>query len=155
MDSISVKWLLPILYDGSYPIEQYNSSGAMMIHQEYGAGGYLGHYDSGQFNTYAFDPMGNGILNVGYSQITNAMQYPLGAYGVMGGTSVPSGYYGMQHNFNYAWNGGQNGFIGLGARLYDPQTGRFVNRDPLGYGGGMNLFGMLMEIRSMGWIQVG
>jgi len=46
------------------------------VHQEYGAGGYLGHYDSGQFNTYAFDPMGNSILTVGYSQITNATQYP-------------------------------------------------------------------------------
>ena len=129
------------LYDGSYPIEQMNASGGLGVHQEYGAGGYLGHYDSGQFNTYAFDPMGNSILTVGYSQITNATQYPLGAYGVVGGTSVPSGYYGMQHNFNYAWNGGQSGLIGLGARLYDPQAGRFVNRDPIGYGGGMNVFG--------------
>jgi len=129
------------LYDGPYPVEQYNSSGAMTIHQEYGAGGYLGHYDSGQFNTYAFDPMGNSILTVGYTQITNATQYPLGAYGVVGGTSVPSGYYGMQHNFNYAWNGGQNGLIGLGARMYDPQTGRFITRDPIGSNGGMNLYG--------------
>jgi hypothetical protein len=28
----------------------------------------------------------------------------------------------------------------LGQRYYDPTQGRFLNRDPLGYGGGMNLY---------------
>ena len=53
----------------------------------------------------------------------------------------PSGYYGVvAHNFNVGWNQ-TNGLLGLGARLYDPQTGRFINRDPIGYAGGMNLYG--------------
>ncbi|MEI6431062.1 MAG: RHS repeat-associated core domain-containing protein [bacterium] len=26
-------------------------------------------------------------------------------------------------------------------RYYDPATGRFVNRDPIGYSGGINLYG--------------
>jgi hypothetical protein len=29
----------------------------------------------------------------------------------------------------------------LGFRFYDPTTGRFLNRDPIGYGGGLNLYG--------------
>ena len=64
----------------------------------------------------------------------------MGAFGTLGGTAYPSGYYGLQHNFNVGWNQ-STGLLGLGARLYDPQTGRFINRDPMGYGGGMNLYG--------------
>ena len=29
----------------------------------------------------------------------------------------------------------------MGHRSYDPRTGRFLTRDPIGYGGGMNLYG--------------
>jgi RHS repeat-associated protein len=29
----------------------------------------------------------------------------------------------------------------MGHRYYDPGTGRFLTRDPAGYGGGMNLYG--------------
>ena len=64
----------------------------------------------------------------------------MGAFGTLGGTAYPSGYYGLAHNFNVGWNQ-TNGLLGLGARLYDLQTGRFINRDPMGYGGGMNLYG--------------
>src|SRR5262245_64054287 len=28
----------------------------------------------------------------------------------------------------------------LGERYYDPSTGRFISRDPIGYGGGENLY---------------
>jgi RHS repeat-associated protein len=46
--------------------------------------------------------------------------------------------------------GGQNGYftdsdtaaglVCLGHRYYDPSTGRFINRDPIGYAGGENLY---------------
>ena len=64
----------------------------------------------------------------------------MGAWGTLGNTAYPSGYYGLAHNFNVGWNQ-TTGLLGLGARLYDSQTGRFINRDPMGYGGGMNLYG--------------
>ena len=33
------------------------------------------------------------------------------------------------------------GLLCLTHRYYDPGTGKFINRDPIGYGGGMNLYG--------------
>jgi uncharacterized protein RhaS with RHS repeats len=33
-----------------------------------------------------------------------------------------------------------NGLYYMGARYYDPEVGRFINKDPIGYMGGINLF---------------
>src|SRR5439155_19284268 len=35
---------------------------------------------------------------------------------------------------------GETGLILCTFRFYDPATGRFLNRDPIGYGGGINLY---------------
>jgi uncharacterized protein RhaS with RHS repeats len=35
----------------------------------------------------------------------------------------------------------ETGLLCLGQRYYDPGTGRFLNRDPVGYAGGENLYG--------------
>ena len=35
----------------------------------------------------------------------------------------------------------ETGLVLMGHRYYDPGTGRFLTRDPIGYGGGMNLYG--------------
>ena len=35
----------------------------------------------------------------------------------------------------------ETGLLCLGHRYYDPGTGRFLNRDPIGYAGGENLYG--------------
>ena len=107
---------------------------------DYGANGYLGVHSVGKFTSYTEDPLGNAVQSVNSSYTLSSPQYPMGAFGTLGGTAYPSGYYGLQHNFNVGWNQ-STGLLGLGARLYDPQTGRFINRDPMGYGGGMNLYG--------------
>ena len=38
------------------------------------------------------------------------------------------------------WQDGETGLYYLRARQYDPATGRFTSADPLGYGGGDNLY---------------
>ncbi|MEM5789899.1 MAG: RHS repeat-associated core domain-containing protein [Syntrophobacteraceae bacterium] len=35
----------------------------------------------------------------------------------------------------------ETGLVLMGWRYYDPETGRFLTRDPIGYSGGMNLYG--------------
>ena len=51
-------------------------------------------------------------------------------------TYDPVGFGGQ---FGY-YKDGATGLYLLGHRYYDPGTGRFLTRDPIGYGGGMNLY---------------
>ena len=69
-------------------------------------------------NAYAYDSFGN-ILNQA-ENVAQPFKY-VGQYGVM---SEPNGFYYMR------------------ARYYDPQVGRFISEDPIGFDGGdVNLYG--------------
>ncbi len=50
------------------------------------------------------------------------------------GVSVPYGYAG-------AWRDGEAGLYRMGARWYDAELGRFLEQDPVGESGGLNLYG--------------
>lgn len=53
-----------------------------------------------------------------------------GAAGDPWGFGAKEGYY----------TDGETGLILCTHRYYDPSTGRFLTRDPMGYGGGLNLY---------------
>ncbi|MBI5874381.1 MAG: RHS repeat-associated core domain-containing protein [Deltaproteobacteria bacterium] len=73
-------------------------------------------------NKYSYDPFGN-ILNE-QETITQPFKF-VGQFGVMTES---------------------NGFYYMRARYYDPNTGRFISEDPLGFGGGdVNLMGYVFN----------
>jgi RHS repeat-associated protein len=63
-------------------------------------------------NQYAYGPFGN-ILNQ-VEAVTQPFKF-VGQFGVM---TEPNGFYYMK------------------ARYYDPEVGRFISEDPIGFGGG-------------------
>ncbi len=76
------------------------------------------------------------------TDVVNAQGKPIGEldYGPYGETEKASGkltdfrYAGMLHH-------APTGFYLTHYRFYDPQTGRWLNRDPIGENGGINLYG--------------
>jgi RHS repeat-associated protein len=65
------------------------------------------------------------------------------AYGTSLGTA-PSGPYGYGAAYGY-FTDSETGLCALAFRHYDPATGRFLNRDPIGYSGGVNLYGYCLD----------
>jgi RHS repeat-associated protein len=92
----------------------------------------------GSTNWYTFDPQGNTALI--YQSVFNfSNPYVTDAYGnlVSGTSAVPYDGFGAQYG-NY--HDPITGWYLMGHRFYAPGQGRFINRDPIGYGGGINLY---------------
>jgi RHS repeat-associated protein len=102
------------------------------------------------FYAFSFDPQGNVIQRqnsgntVGFTYDTASYE----GYGHRGAdydtggitpapAQDPAGFGG---EFGY-YTDRETGLLCLTHRYYDPGTGRFVTRDPMGYGGGVNLYG--------------
>ena len=62
------------------------------------------------------------------------------AYGTRTSTLTGRDVFEFGGQFGY-YTDGETGLILCTHRYYDPQTGRWLTRDPLGYAGGVNLYG--------------
>jgi len=106
---------------------------------------------------YLFDPQGNAIGKQGQTNSTYPL-YSVTSYDSYGNRSPevytgggasphrdPVGFGGQYGYYTDYETGPGNSVAGsslllLTHRYYDPATGRFVNRDPIGYDGGINLY---------------
>ena len=125
------------LYDGKDPVCELNSSGQVNGVSMFGANGLLNYNGSGHGTLYyAFDERGNVAERVdGTGNVPSTDLYD--AYGKqLAGASDPYGF-GGQAGYR---TDPETGLIYLTNRYYDPGTGRFLSRDPSGYGGGINLY---------------
>jgi RHS repeat-associated protein len=91
-----------------------------------------------QYYFYHYDGLGNTIaITDNAGQVVNTYCYsPEGLVGAQETIPNPFQYVGR---FGVMAEG--NGHYYMGARYYDPEVGRFINRDPIGYAGGLNLYG--------------
>ena len=121
------------LYDGEDLVCELDAGGNVVAGVVFGANG-LAVYGS---VSYQFDPQGNvaHLLNDnGYADGHCAYD----AWGqLMAGTnSTPYGY---KAQWGY-YTDSETGLLLLTHRYFDPTTGRFLTRDPIGYEGGINLY---------------
>jgi RHS repeat-associated protein len=128
------------LYDGAVPVLEMNNTGAMLRVNTFGANGLVSNGTGTGSLYYTFDPQGN-------------LSRRLEQSGSVGLTTMFDAWGDRHATFSssdvYAGLGSQRGYLmdyesGLqlcGYRYYDRETGRWLTRDPIGYEGGMNLYG--------------
>jgi RHS repeat-associated protein len=131
------------LYDGETPIIEMDGSGNVTAVNTIGANGLLARRSGGTSVSYAFDAQGSVAqrLDSGGNILTNEM---FDAYGVGVSDHPASDPFGYLAQEGY-YTDRESGLQLLTRRYYDPGAGRFLNRDPLGYAGGINLYGYAVD----------
>lgn len=144
------------IYDGSAPLFEVasNSTPTTLIisaANTFGASGLVsrrtttnttvGLPTSGTSTFYLFDERGNTIQRLNSSQ-TILSHHRTDAYGLTTTNVAVANdpFVGMGAQYGYYYESSLGMFY-LTNRYYDPTNARFITRDPIGYSGGMNLYG--------------
>lgn len=145
------------LYDGGDPVCQLDSSGNLAYVNIFGPDGWRGRYlteSSPSPYYFTYDPQGNLVQSLtGVSDGSSTQYYVLGTSAYDGFGAYLGGYnnQGTIQVQGVAGFGGQwgyqtdpsTGYVFMTHRYYDPNTGRWINRDPIGTAGGINLYGFV------------
>ncbi len=131
------------LYDGSLPVCELDGSANVVAQTMFGAQGLVSRntqtngLSSASTLWYAFDERGNVSQRTGGNGgVASSDLYD--AFGNVTSTGGPDVFgFGGQAGYD---TDAETGLILCTNRFYDPQQGRFLTRDPMGYGGGINLY---------------
>jgi RHS repeat-associated protein len=131
------------LYDGTVPVVELDATGAVSATNTFGATGLVSrHPASGSSIFYTFDERGNtvqrldssgNILSSHLSDAFGVTNTTAGTVTVSVGASDPFQFGGQSGYYTDA----ETGLVLCGHRYYDPGIGRWLNRDPIGYTGGI------------------
>jgi RHS repeat-associated protein len=125
------------LYDGTEPVVEMDSTGAVTATNTFGAEGLLSRHTAAGSTFYTFDAQGSVCQRLNSSQgVTSTVVYDAFGNLLSGSSSDP---WGFGAAFGY-YTDTETGLQLLTHRYYDPTQGRFLNRDPLGYQGGINVY---------------
>jgi RHS repeat-associated protein len=123
---------------GNLPVCELSSSGTVTATNTYTANGLVSRNTSSGSIFYEFDPQGN------VSERLNATGACTGsstadALGVVTNSAAVSDPFGYIAQAGY-YTDQSTGLVLAAHRYYDPGAGRFINRDPTGYEGGIDLY---------------
>ena len=134
------------LYDGAVCVAHYLYSGGTNLRDlntvTFGADGLLSSHDYtyGASSFCTFDERGNVAQSLSSAgAVLGTFLYPVYGNNPFQADSFDEGF-GFGGQWGY-YSDGDVGLILCTHRYYDPQTGRWLTRDPLGYAGGVNLYG--------------
>jgi RHS repeat-associated protein len=115
-----------------------DAAGALTAVNAWGTQGLLSRRSGGSSVFYSFDPQGSVAqrLDAGANVLTSHM---FDAHGVGLSTAPTSDPYGYKAQWGY-YRDTETGLLLLTHRYLDVGAGRFLNRDPIGYAGGVNLY---------------
>jgi len=129
------------LYDGDMLLAEMDADGTVTTYNTWGPTGLLNraNLQTNRETWYLFDPLGNVAQRTDAAgHVLSADQYDAWGNLLAGGDAQdPYGYNGQ---YGY-YTDHETGLILCTHRYYDPQAGRWLTQDPIGYLGGMNLYG--------------
>ncbi len=121
--------------DGLRPVAELDSSGNVVSRFVYGVSGNVPDYFVKNGVTYRIiaDHLGSPrlVINIDTGQITQRMDYD-----EFGNVTVDTNPGFQPFGFAGGLYDAQTGLVHFGAREYDPETGRWTIKDPIGFGGG-------------------
>jgi len=129
------------LYDGSDPVAELDASGNVQALNTFGVNGLVSRHTTATNASvfYTFDERGNVAQRLDSNGVALSTDL-YDAFGARTGTTPPSDPWGFGAQWGYQ-SDAETGLVLCTNRYYDPQQGRFVTRDPIGYAGGVNLYG--------------
>src|SRR5690606_7189832 len=122
---------------------QSGAAGIVGIHAAGGIGGLLAVEETGGTHQgtywYLYDANGN------VTGLLSGASYSDYVYDALGNEVAASVAYADANPFRFStkWYDAEVGLYYYGYRYYSPRLGRWVNRDPIGEEGGINLYGFL------------
>ncbi len=127
------------LYDGADLLCELNASGTVLATNTWGADGLVSRRVGTTSVFYSYDPQGNVAQRLDSSgNVVSSDLYD--AYGSKLAGNPNGDPYGFCGQWGY-YTDSETGLILCTFRYYDPTNGRWVTRDPIGYNGGVNLYG--------------
>ncbi|MFI5385565.1 MAG: RHS repeat-associated core domain-containing protein [Fimbriimonadales bacterium] len=126
------------LYDRGEPVYEVNASGSITAMNVFAPDGLVARY-SGGWTYYTFDAQGNVSQRLDSSQngVSSSVYDAFGAETTSGTT--PTDSFGYNAQWGYLLDR-DTGLYLCRHRYYDPGSGRWVTRDPVGYRGGIGLY---------------
>jgi len=130
------------LYDGADPVCEFDGTGTLAAVNTFGADGLVSRRTAATSTSvfYLFDEHGNVAQRTSKTGAVTGSDL-FDTYGTRSGTaSTQPDPFGFEGQAGY-YTDTKTGLILCTHRFYDPAQGRFLTRDPLGYEGGINLYG--------------
>jgi RHS repeat-associated protein len=126
-------------YDGGTPIFETDATGTLTATNVFAPDGLVARQQGGSWIYYAFDQQGNVAqrLDASGSELSESS---FDAYGSEASTNSPSDPFGYNGQWGYIEDR-DTGLYYCQNRYYDPSQGRWLTRDPIGFGGGLNVYG--------------
>ncbi|MET0650389.1 MAG: RHS repeat-associated core domain-containing protein [Pyrinomonadaceae bacterium] len=133
-----------MIYDGWNLIAELDGSNNLIRSHVWGAGGLLLTYGGGNVYQVGYDGNQNvvALVNAGSGALSASYDYD-----PFGQTLRATGDYAAQNplRFSGKYLDAETGLLYYGYRYYNPQTGRWLSRDPSGEMGGLNLYGFIQN----------
>ena len=126
-------------YDGLAPVVETGSGSGILAVNTFGPAGLISRNSGGVSTFYTPDERGNVAQRLDTSGAVKSSDL-YNAYGKrLSGGGASGDPYGFGGQAGY-YTDGETGLSLLGQRFYDPSVSRFLNRDPIGSAGGLNLY---------------